>query len=508
MSAHAVIQLLVFLAFTAAVGAVTFWHCHRAKRSADSTRDYFLAGGGLNWVFIAGSITLTNINTDTFVGMNGAQALAVAWWELSGVVGLLLLARVFLPIYYKYQCTTVTELLERRYQNKHIRATVATVFLVGNVFLFLPAMLYTSALVMRSMFGLPDELLGLDTILVLGVAVAIAGAAYAIFGGLRAVAISDTYSGVIVLSLAVVVLVLALRAINWDFAGVPAERLTLLGGADAPVPWTTLLTGMIFTQLYYWSTNQTITQRALAAPSVREAKRGVYAAMWIRLLLIPAIVAVPGLCAFKLYGPIGDASYGRLVADLLPHWMSGAFAAAMFAAVMTSYNSVLNASAALYVCDIHQRYLHAGANVARLSIAISIAFAALSIVLMPLYVGADSIIALIQQVLGLFSMPILSAFIVGLLFRNVDARAVIATIVFGAGLYGALTFGWAALHRNAPASVPVPWHFLHLMFVTVWACVGFALALNRFAFGRRAAPAWRDYADAFRPVPPRAISSS
>ena len=109
---------------------------------------------------------------------------------------------------------------------------------------------------------------------------------------------------------------------------------------------------------------------------------------------------------------------------------------------------------------------------------------------MPLYVGATSIIALIQQVLGLFSMPILSAFIVGLLFRNVDARAVIATVGFGAGLYGLLTFGWNWLRTLAPV-LPDSVHFLHLMALTVLACVVFALALNRVVFGRRASLGWQ-----------------
>ncbi len=485
MSPDTLIQLAVFVGLTALVGFVTWLHCRRAVRSSDSAREFFLANRGLNWVFVAGSITLTNVNTDTFVGMNGAQNLNIVWWELGGAAGLVLLALIFLPIYYRYQCTTVTELLERRYHNKHIRATVAVVFLVGNVFLFLPAMLYTSGLVMKNMFGLGATLYGVNTIVVIGIGVAAVGAAYAIFGGLRAVAVSDTYSGVIVLSLGAALVFQALDAIGWSFSGIPPERLQLFGDASAPIPWTTLLTGMVFCQLYYWSTNQTITQRALAARSVREARRGVYLALGLRLVLIPALV-IPGLCAYRLYGPIGDASYGRLVSDILPHWMSGAFAAAMFAAVMSSYNSVLNSSAALYVCDLHQRYVNPGGNVARLSVTISLAFVVLSIALMPLYLGAGSIMATIQQVLGVFSMPILSAFIVGLVFRNVDARAVIATVAFGALLYAALTFGWTHLHEAHPGTIPIPWHFLHLMAITVGACIAFALTLNRLVFGRRA----------------------
>ena len=490
MSSDTVVQIAVFVVLTALVALATWLHCRKAVRSTDSTREYFLANGGLSAVFIAGSITLTNISTDTFVGMNGAQCLNIMWWELSGAVGLLLLAKLFLPLYYRYKCTTVTELLERRYDNKHIRATVSVVFLIGNVFLFLPAMLYTSALVMKNMFGLGPTLGGFDTIYVVGIAVAVVGAAYAVFGGLRAVAISDTYSGVIVLSLGLALVFFGLDAIGWSFAGIPAERLRLMGTATDPIPWPTLLTGMVFSQLFYWSTNQTITQRALAAPDLREAKRGVYYALAIRLALVPAMTAIPGLCAYKLFGPIGDASYGRLVGAILPHWLSGAFAAAMFAAVMSSYNSVLNSSAALYVCDIHQRYFNPHGSIARLGTTISVGFALVSIGLMPLYVDATSIIALIQQVLGLFSMPILSAFIVGLLFRNVDARAVIATVVFGAVFYATLTFGWSGLRTLAPV-LPESVHFLHFMALTVVACVAFALALNRVVFGRRAGFGWR-----------------
>ena len=87
--------------------------------------------------------------------------------------------------------------------------------------------------------------------------------------------------------------ILALVAINFDFSGIPAERLTLIGDENSPLPWPTLLTGMIFIQMYYWGTNQTITQRAMAAPNVKEAQKGVLAAASIRILVIPLIVAVP-----------------------------------------------------------------------------------------------------------------------------------------------------------------------------------------------------------------------
>jgi len=320
------IQIAVFLGLTALIAAVTYWYCRGARATEDGEQEYFLAGGSLKWYFVAGSITLTNLSTDQLVGMNGNQMALLAWWELAAVVGLMMLCFVFIPVYYKYNCTTTTELLERRYNNKHIRALISVLFLLGNIFIFLPAILYGGSLFMQNMFGITLNLYIIAAIF------AVAGSAYAIFGGLRAVAVSDTFSGILLLGLALFVTFIALKAINFDFTGIPAERLTLIGSPKSDIPFSTLFTGMIFIQMFYWSTNQTITQRAMASPNVKEAQKGILAAACIRLLIVPPIIVIPGIVAFKLYGDIGDATYGRIVGDLLPPFLSGAFAAAIAAA--------------------------------------------------------------------------------------------------------------------------------------------------------------------------------
>jgi len=471
------IQFSIFALITGVIAWCTYLACRKRSRGerSNNAKEFFLAGGGLSWVFVAGSLNLTNINTDTLVGFNGAQTLNIVWWELAGLPGLILLAKVFLPIYYRNNCTTVTELLERKYGDRNLRAAVAILFLLGNVAFFLPISLYTCSLFMKALFQIELSLM------VIAVGIAVIGAVYAIFGGLRAVAISDTYSGLLLFGMALVIVYFSLNAVDWDLTGLPAERVTLLGDSNAPVPWSTLFTGMLLAQLFYWSTNQTITQRALAAKNLKEAQKGCYAAAAIRLAIVPAIVIIPGLCAYKLYGEAtGDHTYGRIINDVLPSWMSGAFAAAMFAAAMTSFNSTLNSSAALYVCDLHQRYLNPDTNVRRISVTVSILFALGGIALVPLYIGAESIIQLVQQLIGLFSMPVLSAFITGLLFKNISPKAVIASLVFGAALYGSLTFGWSAWHSIASETRPEPWHYLHLMAITVASCVGFALLVNTF----------------------------
>ncbi len=465
------LQLSVFVLITAAIGWLTY-----RKVSSDlaaqgglgtAREEVFLAGKGLSWVVVAGSITLTNLSTDQLVGMNGNQMVLLAWWELAAVVGLVILGKVILPVYYRYNCTTTTELLEKRYGDRRIRALIGLLFLLGNLFIFIPAMLYGGSLFIQTMFNVDIPLLWI------AIAFALVGSAYAVLGGLRAVAVSDAYSGVLLLTLGVVVVLLSLSAIDFDFSGIPAERLTLIGDNNSPIPWHTLLTGMVFIQIFYWGTNQTITQRAMASPTVEEGQKGVLAAAAIRLVIIPPLVVVPGLVSYKLYGDIGDAAFGTIVGDVLPLWLSGAFAAAIAAAVLTSVNSVLNSSTTLWVCDIHEPFINPSADLKRLNLVITLVFVVIGLAMVPVYATADSIINLVQELYGLLSMPILSAFIVGLLFRGVAAGAAIIAVVLGVFLYGFFSFVWA------------PLHYIHMMFFTVILCVLAALIVSRLVFGTR-----------------------
>lgn len=464
-------QLLVFGAIIITVGLLTLWRTRAPHRhSKEDSREYFLAGGSLTWVYVAGSITITNLGTEQLVGMNGNQMALLALWEISAVVGLIILAAVFVPIYYRHNCTTTTELLERRYGDDRIRTMISTLFMFGYLFISMPSALYTGALFMRSVFGIE---LGYMT---LGLGIAGLGALYGVMGGLRAVAISETFSGASLLVICLIIVWLALQAIGFDFSGIPAERLTLIGDDESPIPWHTLLTGMVFIQIFYWSTNQAITQRAMASPTVREAQKGVIAAAVIRILIVPTIVVLPGIIAFKLYGDIGDAAFGTVVGGVLPPWLSGAFAAILITSVATHFVAILNSAAALYVCDIHQKYINSEVSVKRLNLVVSAVFIGVAIAMIPVYSGAESIINLLQELNGLLSMPILSAFIVGLLFRGVDARAAIAGVVFGIALYAMFTFVHA----------PFGLHYIHLMFVTLVTTIAFGLAVNRFIFKQTA----------------------
>jgi solute:Na+ symporter, SSS family len=155
-------------------------------------------------------------------------------------------------------------------------------------------------------------------------------------------------------------------------------------------------------------------------------------------------------------------------------WLSGAFAAAIAAAILTSFNSILNASAALYVCDIHEAYVGDVKRVGRMGAIVSVVMSVLALALVPFFASQESLINTVQQLYGLLSMPILSAFIVGLLFRNVKAAAAMIGVVTGVGFYAFWSMAWQ------------PAHYIHGMAVTLFVSIATSLVVNRLVFGQAA----------------------
>ncbi len=498
------LQIGIFVGLTLLIAALTYWKVHGAgagdKASRNSEKELFLAGGGLSWMFVAGSITLTNLSTEQLVGMNGNQMFLVAWWELAGFIGLMMLAFIFVPIYYRNNCTTVTELLEKRYKGGSVRTVISMLFLLGNILIYLPAALYSGSVFLKSMFGVDWSLLWF------AIPMAVIAAAYTITGGLRAVAVMDTYSGIGVLSIALLVVVLALSRIGFDLSGIPVERMSMIGNAKSPIPFHTLFTGMIFIQIFYWSTNQNITQKAMTAPNVREAQKGVIAAAAIRILVIPAIVVVPGVVAFKIFGEFKEQNlvYGRVVAEVLPSWLSGAFAALMAAAVIAHTAAILNSSVALYSVDFHNKFVAPAKNPWRLAAWTAGVLTVTSIALVPLFNSDESIIGRLQELNGILSMPILSAFVAGLLFRNVDARAAVVGLLYGVTSYSFHNF---LLYKPGKIYPGQSWyehfglpglHYIDVMALVLFTSVIVALTVNRFVFGNRATFIWSEKGRAMR----------
>ncbi|MAW40953.1 MAG: solute:sodium symporter family transporter [Phycisphaerae bacterium] len=469
--------MISFILATAAVAVGTVFFVRRMKRSENAIEDYFAGGRSLAWPVVAGSLLLTNLSTEQLVGLNGAvfqdgRLVGIAW-EVLSAFAMIATALLFLPKYLASGFTTTTGYLEQRY-DRMTRRVVSALFLSGYVAVLLPVVLYTGALAVRGMFGLE-----LDLWLVV-VGIGILGSGYAIFGGLRAVAVSDTINGVGLLVGGVAVPLLALNLLGeGSIAGglsiLVQEKpealnpLTTLNqdGAQVSVPWPTLLTGMMFIQLFYWSTNQVIVQRAMGARDLKSGQQGLMFAASLKILG-PVMLCLPGIIALHLTDTLkidqADTVYPVLVRAVLPKWALGLFGAVIVGSILSSFNSALNSASTLFCIDFYRPMtarVNESADDKRVVAAGQIFAAGIAILAMivaPLLAQMQSIFDYLQKVNGLYSVPIIVIFLMGILTRKANARGAKAAMAVGVLSYAVFTFADVLI---SDLQWPTWYHWLH-----------------------------------------------
>lgn len=438
---------LTFLFFTGTVGLLT-WMLTRHKETATAD-GYFLAGRSLGAGVIAGSLLLTNLSTEQLVGLNGAayiDGLAVMAWEVVAAVSLVVMAIFFLPRYLQRGITTIPEFLAGRFDNT-TRAITNAIFILAYMLILLPIILYSGAMGLKEILDLPrltgiqsDTALLWLTVWLIG----LLGSVYAIFGGLRSVAISDTLNGFGLLVGGVLISYLGLRLVGDGNAYVGLqtiseahpEKLNSLGGPETSVPWPTLFTGVLLLNLFYWTTNQQIIQRTFAAKTLAEGQRGVMLAACFKILA-PLILVLPGLIAFHQFAGSetrADEAYGRLVKLVLPETLTGFFAAVMVGAILSSFNSALNATATLFSLGVYRTHISPGASDQRTVRAGRIFGTVIAIGAMltaPMLANQTSIFDYLQKMNGLYFIPIFAVVLMGMLTRRVPAIAANVALVVG-----------------------------------------------------------------------------
>lgn len=451
---------LSFLFFTGFVALFATWKLR--KQQLNSQDGYFLGGRSLTGVIIAGSMLLTNISTEHLIGMNGSSykngAIIIAW-EVTSAVALVVGALYFVPRYLKMGLTTIPQFLEKRFDGI-TRTIIALLLIISFVATLLPIVLYTGAINIESIFNISSLLhISLSsgiwlTVIVVGVV----GAVYAIFGGLKMVAYTDTLNGYGLLIGGLLVPVLALWDIgdgniitglikvfenNPEKFNVVSREISVGPGArDAILPFSVLFTGLMVNQLYFWTMHQSIIQRALGAVSLKEAQKGLLYTGILKIL-IPLIIVLPGIIGFYYFGDSlyneQDHVYPLLVKKVLPFWLTGFFVAVVMGAILSTFNSALNSAATIFSLGIYKRYIAKDASefqLVRIGKLTSAALAIFSILIAPFVAKAPAgLYQLLQQLNGIFFVPIASVIIAGFFFPKVSATGAKAGLLFGLLFY-------------------------------------------------------------------------
>ena len=487
------ISIISFIVATGAVAFFTVRIVRGMKKSDNATEEYFTGGRALAWPVVAGSLLLTNLSTEQLVGLNGAvfgdKAMVGIAWEALAAFAMIATALIFLPKYLASGFTTTPAFLEKRF-DKTTRSMVSGLFLFGYVTVLLPVVLYTGSLAMIGMFDLNIPLwLVVATIGSLG-------SAYAIFGGLKSVAVSDTLNGVGLLVGGLAIPALALIALGdgsflsglSTLVNTNPEYLAVLTNTNVEgnvvsVPWPTLLTGMMFIQVFYWSTNQVIVQRAMAAKSLAEGQKGVLFASAMKLVG-PLMLCLPGIIALHMTDlsiDKQDQVYGAIVRHVLPDWSLGLFAAVLMGSILSSFNSALNSASTLFSLQFYHGYINkkaSGEQIVKIGKYFGIGLAIASIMIAPILAQMQSIFEYLQKVNGLYSVPIIGIFILGIGTKHVPAIAAKIGMIVGMVFYAFFTF---VNIKNVPAffaNGDGDLHWLHGYFISFIASVVVMLVIG------------------------------
>jgi SSS family solute:Na+ symporter len=441
-----------FLAYTLFV-AVYAWYRLR-KEKLDSQDGYFLGGRSLSGIVIAGSMLLTNISTEHLIGMNGSSyknGFIVIGWEVTSALALIVAALYFIPKYLKMGLTTIPQFLENRFDGM-LRSYVAFFLMISFVVTLLPIVLYTGAINLESIFNISNvlEVSKDDALLITVVVVGLIGSLYAILGGLKAVAVSDTINGYGLLLGGLAVPLLALFSIGDGNLSVGLVKVfehapgkfNVIGAKDSVLPFEVLFTGLIVNQIYFWCMNQTIIQRALGAKNLKEAQKGLLFTGLLKIF-IPLVIILPGVIGFYYFGDSlytsQDMVYPEIIKKVLPASFVGIFAAIVMGAVLSTFNSVLNSAATIFSIDLYKRHFNTEATDQRLVYIgklTSCVLAIFAIAVAPFVARApDGLYQLLQQLNGIFFIPIASIMLAGFFTKNISALAAKVALFVGLIFY-------------------------------------------------------------------------
>lgn len=431
------LDFVAFVGFLLLVVGVSLY----ASRGERDAAGYFLAGRSLPWWLIGFSLIASNISTEHFVGMAGRGydlGLAIASYEWMAAVTLVLVGLFFLPKFLRAGIFTIPQYLEYRYDAR-TRTLTAGFLLAAYVLVGLATVLYAGAVALQTIFGL-DVIAGIWLIGVLA-------GGYTIYGGLKAVVWSDLIQGAALLVGGALVTVLGFRAMGGvqPFLEAADGKLhTVLPWNHPEMPWLAVFVGGLWIpNMFYWGLNQFIAQRTLAARSLADGQRGIFLAAFIKLL-VPFVIVFPGIMAAELYaGQVSnpDEAYPVMMRELLPAGLSGLMFAALFGAVMSTLDSMLNSAATIFSVDLYKRRLRPAAPSGKV---VSVGRVATGVLVVlacswaPVVGTAGSVFDYIQMFWGFISPGIVAAFLFGIFVPSAPPSAAFWGMLLGIPVYGLL----------------------------------------------------------------------
>lgn len=419
--------------------AVAVWVVLQKNKN---TEDYFLAGRNVGWFVIGASIFASNIGSEHVVGLAGTgfeSGTPMAHYELHAWI-VLLLGWLFLPFYIRSGAFTMPEFLEKRFDSRS-RWFLSVFSLLAYVLTKVSVTIYAGGIVVSELLGIPFWYGAIGVVVFTGI--------YTVVGGMKAVIYTETLQTIVLILGSVVITYLGLQQVGgWDelqdtVRAVSPDHFNMWRPmSDPDFPWTGLLIGGTIVGIWYWCTDQYIVQRTLAANNIKIGRRGAIFGAYLKLLPI-LIFLIPGIIAFALsiQNPEvfaiekADRAFPMLVKTLLPVGLKGLVAGGLMAALMSSLASVFNSCSTIFTIDIYkklkpkksERELLTTGKIATAIIVV------LGIVWIPIMerIGGGVMYQYLQNVQSYIAPPVTAVFLLGIIWKRVNAQAAISTLIAG-----------------------------------------------------------------------------
>jgi len=451
------IDFVILAIYAVAIFGLAQWVSRdKGGHKKDST-DYFLAGKALPWWAIGASLIAANISAEQIIGMSGsgyALGLAIASYEWMAALTLLIVGKFFLPIFLKNNISTMPQFLEQRY-GPSVRNVMALFWLVLYVFVNLTSILWLGSIAVHSVTGI-DQMTAL-------VIIGVFALAYQLWGGLKAVALTDIVQVALLITGGLIIVYLSLDKIGAG-DGVLAgfgrltsqfpEKFDMILSRDNPhykdLPGLSVLFGGLWVMnVSYWGFNQYIIQRALGAKDLAEAQKGIAFAAYLKLLM-PVIVVLPGIAALVLAPGLAkpDQAYPEMM-KLLPPGVLGIVFSALVAAIVASLAAKINSIATIFTLDVYAKFKNDSTE--RHLVAVGRITAVIAVIIgivmaKPLLGEAEQAFQYIQDITGFFTPGIVVIFMLGLFWKRATTSSALVAAIGGAAVSAAFFvadyYGW------------------------------------------------------------------
>ena len=437
----------------------------------EKSQDYFLAGRNLGWFLVGASLFASNIGSEHLIGLASAGAssgVAVGQFEVLASFMLLILGWVFVPFYIKTGVTTMPEFLQTRF-SRQARNYLTVVSIIAYILTKISVTIYAGGIVFSAV-GVPFWIGALIVVGITGI--------YTVTGGLKAVIYTDAFQMVIMLIGSILLTVLGLVKLG----GIDVLTTTLEPGFfnmwlpmhHPDFPWTGILFGAPILGVWYWCTDQYVVQRTLSAANLTQARRGSIFAGFLKLLPV-FIFVLPGLvcAALASKGMVTipkndyDQTLPILASFVLPVGLKGLFIAGLLAALMSSLSSVFNSCSTLITYDLVKlKYPKMSeANLIKIGKLSTLFLVFVGILWIPfMSLISNQMYLYIQSVQAYISPPIAAVFLLGVLWRRLNARGAIAALYTGLVVGTARFIGELFKSRFADKE-SIVYHFTHMNFL-------------------------------------------